>query len=79
MRLCRYPLPLALLPFASRLMIILILNEVMSCHFCWLLYAEDVAEGWCYVREDTIFELRIGVLFAYIHEWHRVQRVRGVR
>ena len=44
MRLFRYPLPLTLLPFASRLMIILILNEVMSCHFCWLLDAKDVAE-----------------------------------
>ncbi len=43
MRLCRYPLPLALLPFASRLMIILILNEVMSSHFFWLLYAKEVA------------------------------------
>ena len=73
MRLCRYPLPLALLPFASRLMIILILNEVMSCHFCWLLDAKDVAEGWSYIGEDTIFELRIGVLFAYIHEWHWVE------
>ena len=73
MRLCRYPLPLALLPFASRLMIILILNEVMSCHFCWLLYAEDVAEGWSHVSENTIFEFRIGVLFAHIHEWHWVE------
>ena len=51
----------------------------MSCHLFWLLYAEDVAERWCYVREDTIFEFRIGVLFAYIHEWYWIQRVRGVR
>ena len=45
----------------------------MSCHFCWLLDAEDVAERWCYVSEDTIFELRIGVLFAHVHEWHWVE------
>ena len=51
----------------------------MSSHFFWLLYAEDVAEGWSHVSEDTVFELCVGVLFAHIHEWHWVQRVCGVR
>ena len=51
----------------------------MSCHFPWLLYAEDVAEGWSHVSEDTVIELCISMLFAHIHEWHWVQRVRGVR
>ena len=45
----------------------------MTSHFCRLLNAEDVAEGWSHIREDTIFELCVGVLFANIYEWHWVE------
>ena len=68
MRLCRYFLPYRLSPY--RLMIILILNEVVSCHFFWLLDTEDMAERRCYIGEDTILELCVGMLFAHIYEWY---------